>query len=134
MSEVRVDLDQAEIRRLYQAGGQVFVFVSGITRRILARAKLYAPVKTGYLRNSGTEAVVNDGPHGVLGVVGFTADYAAAVHEGARPHVIKPKTAGGVLAFKVDGRLVYAKSVRHPGNKGRPFLTRAAEEELASLT
>ena len=42
---------------------------------------------------------------------------AATTNTGARPHVIRPVKAS-VLRFVMDGRVVYAKVVHHPGNKG----------------
>jgi len=54
-------------------------------------------------------------------------DYAAAVHEGARPHVIRARRAS-LLRFywpKV-GRVVFFPKVNHPGNRPNPFLSNAA--------
>ena len=50
------------------------------------------------------------------------------VHDGTRPHRIRPKRSGGVLRFRVGGRTVYAKVVNHPGYRGDPFLTRALRD------
>jgi hypothetical protein len=56
------------------------------------------------------------------------APYAAAVHEGAKPHVINAKP-GKMLAFEwptgPNGPGMYFfKSVNHPGNQGNPFLSK----------
>jgi len=56
---------------------------------------------------------------------GFRAQkrgYALYHHEGTRPHEIRGKQ-GRLLSFRVGGKRVYAKSVRHPGTKGNPYLT-----------
>lgn len=66
-----------------------------------------------------------------------TASYAAAVHQGSRPHEIKPKRAT-LLRFAVAERkstgepgLVFAKRVQHPGHpQGNPFLLRALRQAL----
>lgn len=50
--------------------------------------------------------------------------YAGYVHEGTRPHVIKPKSTKS-LKFKVGGATVFAKKVNHPGYKGDPWIERA---------
>jgi hypothetical protein len=51
--------------------------------------------------------------------------YAAAIDKGAKPHVIRAKRMGGRLKFRAGGRVVYARAVRHPGNKPYRFLARA---------
>jgi hypothetical protein len=43
------------------------------------------------------------------------APYSAILERGSRPHVIRPRKPGGVLRFRVNGRVVYAKKVNHPG-------------------
>jgi len=47
------------------------------------------------------------------------------VHNGTRPHIIRPRRRGGVLRFRINGRIVYARFVNHPGYRGDDFLTRA---------
>jgi hypothetical protein len=74
--------------------------------------------------------------------VGTDVDYAVMVHDGTRPHIIKPKRAHtlrrssrGVvkpaLRFEIGGQVVYARVVHHPGTDPRPFLDRALREETA---
>ena len=50
--------------------------------------------------------------------------YAGYVHDGTKPHVIRPKSVKA-LKFKVGGSTVYAKKVNHPGYKGDPWIERA---------
>ncbi len=59
---------------------------------------------------------------GVVCYVRATAPHALFVHEGTRPHDIVPRNAR-VLAFKVGGEQVFATRVRHPGTKGKKYLT-----------
>ncbi len=59
--------------------------------------------------------------------VGSDVEYAQMVHDGTRPHIIRPKRAQA-LRFRIGGRIVYAKVVHHPGTKARPFLDRAMRE------
>ena len=61
-------------------------------------------------------------------IVGTNVDYAMPIEFGSRPHIITPKNAK-VLAFKIGGKLVFAKKVNHPGFKGESFLRYAAEVE-----
>lgn len=51
------------------------------------------------------------------------------VHDGTRPHTIRPRNAQ-VLRFVVDGRVVFARVVHHPGTRARPFIQRAVEETI----
>lgn len=54
-----------------------------------------------------------------------------------RPHVIEPHTAR-MLRFVIDGRVIFAKRVRHPGTKGRnaidPLFQQAAAAFGQALT
>lgn len=62
-------------------------------------------------------------------VVTFDAPYAAAYHEGARPHVIEARNAN-VLAFewpKKGPGIFFFSRVNHPGNQPHRFLLEAAE-------
>lgn len=47
--------------------------------------------------------------------------YAHIVRSGQRPHRITPRRAGGVLAFRSGGSLVFARSVNHPGTTGNTW-------------
>lgn len=47
---------------------------------------------------------------------------------GTKPHVIKPRR-GKVLAWQAGGKARFARSVKHPGNPPKRFMTRAAESQ-----
>lgn len=81
-----------------------------------------APYDTGNLRDS--IAVIKQGDTYQIGPV--NVPYAAAQEYGAKPHVIVA-TAGKVLVFNVGGKTMYAKSVKHPGNKPHPYVRPAAD-------
>lgn len=49
--------------------------------------------------------------------VGTNVPYAAAMNNGSKPHLIKPKTK---KALKFNGH--FAKKVNHPGTPPRPFM------------
>lgn len=53
-----------------------------------------------------------------------TAKYAHAIESGARPHKITGRR-GKKLRFVVGGRLMFRRSVNHPGNRPYRFLYRA---------
>lgn len=101
--------------------------MASLLRRTATQARADVPVRTGNLgRTIGEGPIVFTGPRTVHGSVDATADYALYVHEGTRAHVIRPVKAQA-LRFQIGGRTVFAKLVRHPGTKARPFLRNAAE-------
>jgi len=100
--------------------------VTRVTRRTLNRSAVLCPVDTGYLRASGTMSVRERGLV-VVGEVAYTANYAAAVHEGRRALTIRAK-GNGRLRFVVDGKVVFAREVHQPARAGRPFLSTALRE------
>lgn len=100
--------------------------VRRVTRRVLNRSAILCPVDTGRLRASGRMDFKNE-PQGPIGIVTYPVKYAAFVHDGTRPHIIKARR-GRALKFEMGGRTVIVKSVRHPGFRGKPFLRLAAEE------
>jgi len=104
--------------------------VATATRKTLARSAILCPVDTGLLRASGK---MNLGQRGstVVGEVAYTAEYAAAVHNGRRALTIRPRRPGGRLRFRVGGRIVYARRVHQKARAARPFLTTALREVSA---
>lgn len=60
--------------------------------------------------------------------VGTNVPYAAAMNNGSKPHLIKPKTKK-VLAF--NGR--FAKKVKHPGTPPRPFMVLTGQDRTDIL-
>ena len=101
--------------------------VTRVTRRTLNRSAVLCPVDTGYLRSSGS---MSAGPRGTayVGEVVYSAEYAAAVHNGRRALTIKARRPGGKLRFIVDGRVVYARQVHQPARAARPYLATALRE------
>lgn len=105
-----------------------------ITRKIANQARQRVPVRTGNLGRSILEDPVTQvGPFKVEGGVTARAYYAAAVHEGSRPHLIRARNAAA-LRFEVGGRTIFATEVWHPGVRPRPFLRNAAEQVIGDQT
>ena len=102
--------------------------VASVCHEIETLAVYGCPVRTGVLR-AHHRVTVN--PATASGRVSNTADYAEAVHDGTRPHTIRPRH-GGVLRFVTGGRVVYATVVHHPGSRGQPWLTDAARRVAAT--
>ncbi|MEM4497309.1 MAG: HK97 gp10 family phage protein [Nitrososphaerota archaeon] len=76
-----------------------------------------SPVRTGRLMASWAYVKISAAEY----VVGSTVEYAPYVAFGTRPHVIYPVRAKA-LRFEVDGEVVYAKYVHHPGTQPNPFI------------
>lgn len=114
--------------------------VTDVTRRVLNRAIILTPVKTGTLRAANNMRVKRDAA-GIVGEVFNDTAYSAAVHNGTKAHKITPKRAK-VLRFKATkpapkpakgkrkrkGNIVYTPYVNHPGTKARPWLATALRE------
>lgn len=79
------------------------------------------PVDTGNMRDRTT---VRDqaSARGVTVTATVDTDYAVYVSEGTRPHVIAARNAQA-LRFTWNGRVVYFKSVNHPGTRPNPWWT-----------
>lgn len=105
---------------LFQASGYI---LSEMERRVA--------VDTGNLRGSLGVKVMSD--RVIIGPDAARAPYARYVEFDTKPHTIRPKKPGGVLAFRMNGQLVFAKSVNHPGTKAQPFIVPAFMAWVDSL-
>jgi hypothetical protein len=63
--------------------------------------------------------------------IGSSLPHARMVHQGTKPHLIRPKDRRrtgqkGVLIFqdRQAGRIVFSHMVKHPGTRANPYLTR----------
>ena len=95
--------------------------------------------KTGNLGRSIMVGVVTD----KYAETKATANYAAAVELGTRPHIIRPRNKKA-LAFAPAGRrlsgsprtgssVVFAKKVNHPGTKAQPYMVPGATKAVREL-
>ncbi len=80
-------------------------------------------------RTAGTIRASVDSPPGLVarGTVGSSDPVATYLEFGTRPHEIRARP-GGVLRFTVGNRVVFARSVRHPGTRPYLWLSRAVQE------
>jgi len=101
-----------------------------LAETISSNAERLAPTKTGRLKRS-IRIVEGAGSYMVL-MGGREAPYAKFIEYGARPHIIRARRAMA-LRFEVDGDVVYAKYVRHPGIRAQRILARAVDESLREL-
>lgn len=118
---VEVRVDQGAILRMLRArGGVAHRRLSAKTSRVAGIASREAPGSMGrYI-----DWDVREGPRGLQGVVTCSHPAAHYVLGGTRPHLIRPRRARA-LRFTVGGDVVFAKLVRHPGNRANNFLGRA---------
>lgn len=126
--DVRIILSDQQLRAVAESHAGPLVIKT--TVKILNRAKILCPVDTGNLRASLQMRITKQGDI-FSGTVYTAVNYAQYVHEGTRPHVIRPRTAGGVLRFPVPPRssnIVFTRHVNHPGTRARPFLRLAIEQ------
>lgn len=131
MSEIRVSV--SHLRGVTDRQGVVGeasriarVEVTDMCRKIMNQATINCPVDTGFMRGQHTMGV-SSGLNRSTGYVANRARYAEAVHDGTPAHIIRPRRKR-VLRFVVDGRVVFARQVRHPGTTGRPWLATAARQ------
>ena len=124
-----LNIDRAQLNAVGMR--RAHTVVTRATRRTLNRSQVLVPVDTGYLRGTGKMSVGAAGLV-VVGEVVYTAEYAAAVHNGRRALTIRPSRPGGRLRFEVGGRVVYARKVHQPARAGRPYLALALREVAAS--
>ena len=90
-----------------------------------------APKKTGRLRESILVRRRRRGYEVVMG--GSKAPYAPIIELGSRPHRIRARRCKA-LRFEVDGEIVYAKYVTHPGTKPQRIMARSISEASKALS
>ena len=80
--------------------------------------------KTGQLQRS-TEYKIVKLKSGAKITLLNRAPYASAIDGGAKPHIIVPRRARALRFIARGGSVVFARKVRHPGNRPYKFLYRA---------
>lgn len=124
----RVRLDRADLRRAIRGASRSELLNVG--PRALNRSKILCPVDTGRLRASIKGQLTRTWTLRPQYTISTDVEYATMVHDGTRPHEIRPKNAQ-VLRFVMNGRVVFARVVHHPGTRARPFIERAVRETTA---
>jgi hypothetical protein len=97
--------------------------VTNMCRKVMNQAVIDCPVDTGNLR-AHHFLRVRDLRTSVKGSVVNNAKYAAAVHDGTKPHTIRARRKKA-LRFTIGDETIFVRSVRHPGTKARPWLYEA---------
>lgn len=122
------NLDRGRIERMLRLpGGMVYRNMERRLRRVEVEAIRRAPGHMG----STIRAQIRRGPGGDFqGVIRVSHPAALYVVNGTRAHQIRPRRPNGVLRFTVNGQVVYAKYVMHPGTKPNNFLREALRAAL----
>lgn len=122
----RVRLDRAVLNRTIRGASRNELETT--SRQVVNRAKVLAPVDAGRLRASIRIERRRLLTLRSVYTIGSDVSYAGYVHDGTRPHQIRPRNPGGALRFRMGGRIVFARVVNHPGTRARPFLDQALRE------
>lgn len=119
-----IRIDQSRLQRLLSAvGGPGQRLLERKAERVAALARQYAAP-----HGSIPDGIVVGPVEGKSIKVISTHPATVFVHNGTPRHKIRPRRQGGYLRFVVDGRVVFAREVNHPGYKGDDFLTRALRD------
>ena len=124
MSPARVRLDASRLQRFLRAvGGPGERLLTRKAERVRDLAKVYSA------HNGSIPEGIIVGPYrdGSIEVIS-TNPNTEFVHNGTPRHLIRPRRANGMLRFRMNGRVVFARVVNHPGYEGNPFLTDALRD------
>jgi hypothetical protein len=91
--------------------------------RVQLAAKAQTGVKTGMLKRDIVKQWVSANGKRLTIRVGSDRKYAYWHHEGTRPHIIRARNAKYLRFVNKAGKVVYARSVNHPGTSANRYLT-----------
>lgn len=130
-AKLTVDISKILVDQFTSWQGPVGRSVSRLAVRTVAAQKLAAPKRTGALAAS-IRWTRGFSPKGITFTSGSNLKYAGWMEHGTRPHMIYPKKPGGFLVFHWPkaGRVVFLRSVRHPGTPAYRYLTRGYKRAL----
>lgn len=134
----RLRLEEIKVDKTKAAAEAVRVsepYIRKMGRAILGRSRALTPVRTGELR-ARQRVIFRITRTTVEAQIEARTSYAMYVHEGTKPHDIRPKrvstlrwvTAGSMYG---GGGIHFAKLVHHPGTRAQPFMRRALQEIAA---
>lgn len=131
MVQIRVTLQNADMLRDAMrkapeiAGEEISLATERTVVKIEGEAKRRAPVNKSYGGGTLRQSIRSGMASRYSGFVEVGAKYGVYVHEGTRPHVIRPRIKR-VLANTRTGQF-FGRLVRHPGTKAQPFLKDAVD-------
>jgi hypothetical protein len=125
----RFEFDERGMRETFQSrSGPVGDDLSRRGTRVQLAARKQVGKDTHMLERTivkrwGRSSGVGIGRGDLVISVGSDRWYALLHHEGTRRHTIRPRNPGGVLRFVKDGRVIFARSVNHPGTRPNKYLS-----------
>jgi hypothetical protein len=122
---VTVNIDQAKVDAFAGWGGPIGRSTARLARQVVFAQRTLAPKNTGDMARR-INWVKQSGPKGIQFESRSPARQSMWMEHGTRPHLIRPKKAGGFLVFywpKV-GRTVFLRTVHHPGTRAYRFMER----------
>jgi len=115
-------LSQKDFDRLVRTARRVIdLAIKYTATEVWGNVRKEAPVDHGRLAGSFQLDQVDDLSYRIWSGV----EYALAVHEGTKPHVIEPKNK---KALYWDGARHPVRRVMHPGTQANPYADRAIEQ------
>lgn len=127
VKKVTVELFRDEIDNVLQ--DDVGKDVVDTTIRVMNRAKVMCPVRTGTLR-AAHNFKIRRALAKITGEVFNKVRYALPVHDGSKQHVVYP-TKKKALAFVWHGQPMVRRWVNIPAQPGRPWMRDALREVAA---
>lgn len=126
-AEVRIDASRLE-RLLRLPGSPGERLLRRRADRVAARARVLG-ARHGSMGRYVQDPVISGSGRGLTAVIVCTHPATQYVLFGTRPHLIRPRRARA-LRFEVEGRVVFAQLVRHPGNRPMNFMAEALRDAL----
>lgn len=135
--EVKVSVDAIKKKLYGQSQGVRSGMRSGVNAAVISLATV---IKRDYLSGQVVNRITGNLSRAIFsrmtsdtsGMVGIgdEAPYGRFINDGTAPSIIEAR-AGGVLRFVINGHVIFAKSVHHPGIKARHFMEDALAAETA---
>lgn len=123
---INVEFEPGDVSASIRALTKGWRRFEGVAEQMADLVNQYArdevPVDTGRLRESHHVERLSAAEYRVAA----RTPYAVYVHEGTDPYDIVPVNAQA-LRFEVDGQVIFAQHVSHPGIQANPWMDRAAE-------
>ncbi len=117
--EIKIDVSRLEQLANIIKNTAIVNIEEDIATELSRDLKRTSPIKSGKSANGWNFKKV-----GAQIVVENSVPHTLFLINGTRPHDIFPKNKS-VLAFKMNGRMIYAKHVKHPGTKPNDFVDKS---------